>query len=273
MPEVRRFYAPIIPVLILSAVWYGRQMRDLAAARYRTHWAWFLALGTAGVAFVSLYLAVRVVFGAPGASVYISAVVGYLVTLTMIGIGLHGRRDEAGSSEHQLARYVGPAIGALAIVYLSLGSLDWWTLSSGIAGNLSRGETRVLEYAESTSYLSMKASFDELNPLIADCDGVMSLEHTFIAAFMDTPVDRVYDIMEIPPFGRLGESDYDGLRPDRIDCVLVSERLTTAIGHGTNIRIRYANYIEPYVEQLREMGAATHEVERFGQVIILEDSG
>ena len=116
----------------------------------------------------------------------------------------------------------------------------------------------------------MKASFSHWHPLIHNCKGVMTLESTFTAAFAGTPVNRIYDIWEIPPFGHLNNSEYDGLRPYRIDCVLVSMALSTEVGGGSNIKIRYENYVRPYVEQLQKMGAVTHEVPHFGQAVILE---
>ena len=89
---------------------------------------------------------------------------------------------------------------------------------------------------------------------------------------MNVPLDRVYDVWEIPPFGQLGESVYDGLRPDRVDCVLVSDSLTTVVGYATNCQIRYQNYVKPYVEQLQDVGARTYEIQGFGKAVILPKS-
>jgi hypothetical protein len=158
----------------------------------------------------------------------------------------------------------------IPLVLFSSGVSKWSGLIGNVIGDYRQDTIRVLEKRESTS---LRASFDELAPLIERCNGVMSLEPTFIGAFTDIPLDRIYDIWEIPPFGRLGDSEYDGLRPDRIDCVLVSAHFATTIGHSTNVQIRYDNHVAPYVEQLKEMGAAVYDIERYGQAIILEDSG
>ena len=40
-----------------------------------------------------------------------------------------------------------------------------------------------------------------------------------VAAFSTIPEDRLYATFEIPPFGRLGDPAYNGLREDRINCV------------------------------------------------------
>jgi len=67
----------------------------------------------------------------------------------------------------------------------------------------------------------------------------------------------------------LGNSEYDGLRPDRIDCVFVSDTLATALGGGFNIRMRFQDYIEPYVRQLEDKGAVTHDLSGVGRLTVL----
>ena len=145
----------------------------------------------------------------------------------------------------------------------------WVDLIRDVAADVNNGDAQVLQ---SPSSKSMKASFETLDSLVAKCQGVLSLEHKFVGAFTSVPVNRVYDISEIPPFGELGDSEYDGLRPDRIDCVLVSKTLATSLGGGFNMRIRYENYIKPYVQQLQAAGAETYEVPTFGQVYVLPKS-
>ena len=39
----------------------------------------------------------------------------------------------------------------------------------------------------------------------------------------------------------LNDSEYNGLRPDRIDCLLISNNLATNTGASTNFQIRYEN--------------------------------
>ncbi|MBI3252262.1 MAG: hypothetical protein HYZ52_02935 [Candidatus Omnitrophica bacterium] len=115
----------------------------------------------------------------------------------------------------------------------------------------------------------MKTTFNELKPLLQNKRGILSLEHSFVYAFMDVPLDRIYDVWEIPPFGRLGDSPYDGLQPNRVDCVLVSKSLATAVGAATNTQLRYQNYIAPYVDTLVSMGATSYNITGFGRVVAL----
>jgi hypothetical protein len=131
--------------------------------------------------------------------------------------------------------------------------------------DVRQGDVRVMENRP----YSMKASFEALSPLVKDCRGIMVFENTFVGAFMDVPLYKIYDVMEIPPFGRLGDPVYQGLSAERIDCVLVSHSLATEIGIATNSQIRYENYIKPYIEQLQARGAVTYKIDRFGEAIIL----
>lgn len=117
---------------------------------------------------------------------------------------------------------------------------------------------------------SLKATQSEINNLILNCKGVMVAEHQFVGAFMNIPLKNVYDIWEIPPFGSYNNSTYNGLYPERIDCLLISEGLTTPTVTPTNGYIRYENYLKPYSEYLQEKGARTYQIPRYGKVIIYE---
>ena len=227
--------------------------------------------GLLGVALTTAYVPLRIAFAPQDASRLASAAISaYIVAVFLIAIGAYRVRiAESGAGRLLYGRVLGVVALIVPLVFLSTGATAWAGLARDFVDDARRGDIRVLEYSEDGGRLSMKASFEEIKPLVASCAGIMTREHTFIAAFMDVPLDRLYDIMEIPPFGRLGDSEYDGLRPDRIDCVLVSDLFATKIGGYNNLQMRYENYVEPYVQQLKEMGATTYDVERFGQAVIL----
>lgn len=133
--------------------------------------------------------------------------------------------------------------------------MSWIRLVGGI---FKTGEFRVME----NDTYSMKASFALIDSLVQDCRGILALEHTYVWAFMKVPLNRIYSVFDIPPFGYLGDGFYSStLKPDRVDCVLVSHDLTTEVGCGTNFQIRYQNYIKPYTEYLQAMGASTYEIQ------------
>jgi len=202
-----RYMFPLIPVLFLSAYWYGGQVRTILS---------------------------RV-----------------------------SKRQNGG-----LITFFGHLWVPLFLVLFSTGTTDWLNIVKNTVNDIRHGEVRIMEARPSF----MKGYFDSLNSVAQGCKGVMSLEHTFNNAFMNIPLDRVYDIWEIPPFGRLGDEIYDGLNPDRIDCVLVSHELRTGIGCPTNYRIRYQNFVKPYVKKLQDIGAITYDIPGYGQAIVLPKS-
>lgn len=150
-----------------------------------------------------------------------------------------------------------------AFIFFSNSFLTWAAIVKNVAADISKGEIKVMEDRD----YSYKASFNSFMPLIRNCKGVLTLEHAFIGAFTEIPLDRIYDIWEIPPFGHFGDSTYKGLYPDRIDCILIFHELATGIGYATNYQIRYQNYIKPYAQYLRDRGAKVYDIEKFGQAV------
>ena len=262
-----RLYVPVIPVMVLGSAWYGLQLRNLlldGPDRLRRALVW---LGLGGLAFTTAYFVARSALSPqPGLRTIYALLVGYAMGVTLILAGWERVRV----AKPQLRRVALGVVVAIPLLLFTTGFTQWAGIAKELSDDLRRGEIKILERPDT---LSMAASFKELEPLVRNCRGVLSLEYLFVAAFMDIPTERVYDIWEIPPFGQLGDSEYDGLRPDRIDCVLVSEHLPTSVGHATNVQLRYDGYIEPYVEQLKELGAAVHDVDGFGQVIVLQNKG
>jgi hypothetical protein len=270
LPGPSRHFVPLIPVLILGAYFYGSRLRAVLTGDSDAPKRWVLRAGLLGAVLVTLYVPARVLFAHQDASRLTSAAISaYIVAAVLIAIGAYRAKATGGEARLLYGRLLVVLALVVPLVFLSTGATAWASLTRDFVDDVRHGELRMLAYDEDVKTRSMRTSFDELAPLISDCKGIMSREHTFLGAFMDVPLDRLYDVWEIPPFGRLGESEYDGLRPDRVDCVLVSDVFATQIGAGTNAQIRYDNYVEPYVQQLKQMGAKTYEIERFGEAIIL----
>jgi hypothetical protein len=207
LPEVGRYYVPAIPLLVLSASWYGAQACRLLA---------------------------------------------------------HGSRAIPGSQMERTGHWL---VMLAVLILCSNGPRRWAERARSLIGDIRTGDLHVLEGRP----LSMKASFSTLEPLVQSCKGVLSLEHTFVGAFMDVPLERVHDVWELPPFGRFGQRADSGLRPEHIDCVLVSDELATGVGKATNYQLRYQSYLKPYTDYLVSLGADTHEVPGFGRAVILGD--
>lgn len=266
------FYA-IIPVLILSAAWYGARIGNVLkapAASKALLWS-----GMIGTGLLTFYLVLR--FGLESTRPLTSAaaiVLAYVFALALVAIGRYATERNIERCRLVLVSLAVP----VAIALLSTGASRWAILMQSVARDISRGDIRVLENRGTVAFQpqipqpDMKASFKTLQSLVRGCKGILSYEHNFVGGFMEVPLNRVYDVWEIPPFGRLGDSPYHGLRPDRIDCVLVSRELATGIGQGTNFQIRYLNYVKPYAEELQGIGAATYEIPRYGKAIILPGS-
>lgn len=217
--KVRWMY-PMIPLLLLSAYWYGQTIKQWLERN--------------------------------------------IVTFMQ-----HRRKTERSIQFQRWIMSTGLWLTPLFLVLLSNGASSWVGIYSSVISDLRDGGIHVLEQRGPTS---LKASIDQWRPLIRDCKGVLTLESTFVGAFSGIPVERIYDIWEIPPFGHFNASEYDGLKPDRIDCVLISQVLSTAVGGGTNMKIRYENYVRPYVELLQKLGATTYDIDYFGQVVVLRQS-
>ena len=160
-------------------------------------------------------------------------------------------------------------IGKLAIIFFmiifSSGLIGWKGIAKDILSDIENKEIKVMERRPD----SFKATFKAIELLIYNCRGLLSLEHDFVGAFMDIPLAKVYDFLEIPPFGQLNNSDYQGLYPERVDCLLISRELSEGVGLGTNHQIRYENYIGPYAEYLEGSGATVHKIQGFGEVVKL----
>lgn len=158
-----------------------------------------------------------------------------------------------------------PAV--LLLFWVSSSSFTFWVnTADNIARSFPKGEYNILE----NEGYSMKRNYDYFITLTRDCEGIISLEPLFFGAFLPIESTKVYSIWEIPPFGVLDDSYYQGLHPSRVDCVLVSHYLQNDIGYATNIRLRYQGYIEPYVEQIIMQGATAHDIPNYGIAYIIE---
>lgn len=112
----------------------------------------------------------------------------------------------------------------------------------------------------------MDGRSEEIIDMLSGCKGIMmTRNYRFLAAFSPIPIDRLYSVYEIPPFGHYGEGEYDGLRPDRIDCVYIARHdVKPGLRSMTTRYSRNRDYLAPYVRYLESLGAETRVVD-FGQ--------
>lgn len=152
--------------------------------------------------------------------------------------------------------------------WFSNGVTLWGTLIGAILHDATTHQVALLQKRPKPGEQSLVASFLPLQTQLSQCNGVMTLEYTFLAAFTSLPVSSVYDPYDIPPFGTLGEGTYNGLTPQRIPCLAISEELRTRVGAGTNHQIRYQSYIRPYQDLLIVGNAQQSSIPSFGTVVV-----
>lgn len=152
----------------------------------------------------------------------------------------------------------------LLLIFSPIDSLKAW---ASMVSNIATGEMRVLESVD--GQYAWKRHHNELDPLIRDCKGLISMEHMYFTAFSSLPFTRIYDIWAIPPFGSLDNSPYTDLTEDKIDCVFISRVFAEMNAYATTTRPRLEHYILPYAARLKKEGAVTYKIGELGELIKL----
>lgn len=186
-----------------------------------------------------------------------------LIPVLVLGAGWYGARLRAKLDRRP---WLGSLCIPLAILIFSNGASNWLYMTKVLVSDLSEGKARVLEAPD-----YIKSNYARIKQTTAGCRGIMALESTFLGAFTSVPLNRIYDIWEIPPFGDLNGPEYAGLIPERVDCLLISSELRRMLGEPMNAQTRYQNYIRPYRDKLRGLGAAKLDLGKFGEIVILRD--
>lgn len=256
-PRQRYMVVPLIPVLLLAAT----SWRDAAMRLLRRSATWTQPTRTLLAVVIIVLMAAYLAFLISRVAMARYVPVGPLTVafLTLLGCAGVFALLRPARAAHLVGRVALPA----SIVLLSLGLTSWESVLGDIWTGARTGDLRVMERSD----YSVTGAEAQLSPLLRGCNGIMAGEYRFIGAFLDVPLDRVHDHWEIPPFGRLDASEYDGLRPARVDCVVVSKDLVTDVGESTNQRVRYENYIRPYVDRLLADGAQRYEIADLGTVV------
>ena len=259
-----RYMVTFVPVLAMSACWYGSRFRgSLLSMDNEKAFKTIFFCGSLATILLSLYIFIR------SKSFTSECILTYAIFYSAIAfplfIGIYGKYGSKIKAKRWLPT-VGGITVFLVISFFSNGITAWSKIATNIA-NISKNKE--FQMMESVPY-SMKGSFETLNSLAQGCNGVLALEFQFVGGFMNVPLNKIYGVLEIPPFGGFGDKDnvYDGLRPERINCVFVSNELANSEGQFTNYRLRYDIYIKPYVEYLKDLGATVYEIPSYGQAIV-----
>jgi len=267
LPEFTRHFVPIIPVLILSAYWYGTRSKDILSPGARTTDQLLVMAGAAGLALLSAFLVWKGVSSSTvNGQILIAVFAGYALSLASIFIGRYGASPRYGEWARKGRRLMAWSALPVFLILFSSALTFWPDLARDVARDVRDGTVQVLG---ETAAGSPGDSLAVIQPLVSGCQGLLTMEHKFFGGFMDLPTSNIYDVFEVPPFGTLSDPAYPGLNPGRIDCVAVSDKLASATGRNVNIKLRYQNYVEPYVKQLQEAGAVTHQIQDYGHVVVL----
>jgi hypothetical protein len=275
IPKVR-YMVPMIPIYVMAASWYGSILTSFLKKSYpntvqfRHNMA--IAIFVFGIFLLMAYfISPSPITSAMGMPLFM----GIVVAVFFAGMLLFSVAESANKGFLLVKIPLKAEVGRFALALPTM-LLLWWfcnintqtlvTIAHNAASDVDRNQLRLLESREDF----VKHAYPTLAQLTQSCRGVMALESTFFGAFMDIPQSRVFDIWEIPPFGRLNNSPYGGLNPSRINCIFVSPSLETSVGSATNIQMRYQNYIKPYISQLQSLGAFTYEIKNYGYAVILQ---
>ena len=201
---------------------------------------------------------------------------GWVVATTVSGLLRRGPERLARSISVALGIVTSLAVilllssGPMSINFSGVLSASWPQLIRTTVEDFQNKSARAMEFRDTSIYFPpMKDSYSRIASLLSQCRGVMTQEYTFISAFTSYPKNNIYDIWEIPPFGDYDGFDYNGLTPERINCLFISKNLKYGVGAGTNSQLRYEHYIKPYTDFLLSKGGVRYPVEGYGEAIVL----
>ena len=262
-----RYMMPMIPIFIFSAYWYGKIVSSIINGKKQNPKNNLIkSIASLNIMAVLSLFAFKITDqeSRPVLSevLLITSIILFFVALFLLLIIWLGYENIIGKLNKIVNVY--PFL-ILMTVFCSIEILDWKKLFDKISNKQNESNYKIME----SDPFSMKASHNNLIKLTENCKGIMMLETTFLGAFSTQNINSIYSIWEIPPFGKLDDSNYMGLNKNRIDCLLISSNLANGIGAATNIQLRYKNYIKPYANYLKSIGAIDHEISSFGNAIIL----
>ena len=154
------------------------------------------------------------------------------------------------------------ALPLIILIFSSANILKWTELNI-----LKDNQVYTKHEKISERNLSMVDAYQDLSVYVRGCKGLMTYEHTYFYAFLaNTNTTQVYDLHEIPPFGKYGDSEYSRLKVENIDCLFISYGMEDYIGMVANNQIRYKNFIKPYEDYLLSIGAKSYAIPDYGRV-------
>jgi len=171
------------------------------------------------------------------------------------------------------------------LLLISSNFILWKNFISAVTNSNSTNPLKILTYRGTSgkktignnNYNSLRAAYPDLLGNIKHCkNGVLTLEATFVGAFLPFPISKTYGVYALPPFSTSENSNlnkyYDLLlATQKIDCIFLSNDLKMHFGWATNTRPRYLFHVKPYIEYLLANGWNIKPISGYGWVIIPSD--
>ena len=270
IPKIR-YLLPILPVLSCSSIYYSKRLCSFITDYISTPKKLWIVLFTIGC--ISIIVKLTSDFVSNGYYWPIFKTVEY-VSYNIAVVSLLTITSAILSYIYTTARtlqFFRASVLTVFLLVFSNGHVLWPRIMNETMSEISRGNIYIYSYGRNIMHQSMRKSYKQINSLVKSCNGIMSYETSFIGAFMDVGLDKLYNVFEIPPFGEYGSEHYSGLNPERVDCLLISDNLANGPGGwGSNDKIRYDNYVHPYADRLISMGAVVHEIPYYGKAVIYD---
>ena len=270
IPKIR-YLLPILPVLSLSSIYYFKRLCSFITDYIATPKKLWIVLFTIGC--ISIIVKLTSDFVSNGYYWPIFKTVEY-VSYNIAVVSLLTITSAILSYIYTTARtlqFFRASVLTVFLLVFSNGHVLWPRIINETMSEISRGNIYIYSYGRNIMHQSMRKSYKQINSLVKSCNGIMSYETSFIGAFMDVGLDKLYNVFEIPPFGEYGSEHYSGLNPERVDCLLISDNMANGPGGwGSNDKIRYDNYVHLYADSLINMGATVHDIPNYGKAVIYD---
>ena len=270
-----RYMVPAVPFLIYSAYWYSTLIKKVVLPKIFGTKTSFVNSILFLIAYLTLVVIIllfseRMIFSdsfitlnPKYVGVYDWLIPVILITYFLLFIGLLSQFFSFSSDKFRvrIRKYITYMIIPVLFLSFTPATSHWIEISRNVLVG-----PKVLKN-DNFSFISSK---DRIISLGANCIGIMALEHQIMSIIFSKSNTVIYDISEIPPFGNLNNSEYDGLNLNRIDCLFISNKLSKGVSRATNRTLRFKNFIQPYEIELLSSGASSHTIGGFGKVIILQ---
>jgi hypothetical protein len=275
MPKMR-YMVPAVPFLILSAYWYSSAITNVVLPKvFATKTSFvisilFLFANLTLIVIILLYSERMILSGSfitlnpkfEGVYDWLVMVITIAYFLLFIALASQFFSFSSDKFRGKAKKYITNMI--IPVLFLS------FTQATSLWQEIIRDAITDPKIMTDDNF-SFTNSKDKILSLGGNCSGIMTGEHNIMRVIFSNYDTTIYDITEIPPFGNLDDSVYDGLNLNRVDCLFISNSLSQGLGgRVTNQRWRYKHYIQPYELELLSLGASLYKLDGYGTAVILQ---